>query len=220
MKDEGTGHSASPGTGAQPATGDAGNAGDPGITGDHRGTAGGAAGATATAAAARAEFDAFYAATARRMVAAVYALTGNLADAEDAVQEAYARAWAKWARLSAEGDPGGWVRVAAQRLAVSSWRKARNRLRAHVRHGTPASVPELGPDHVALVAALQKLPKDQRRVIVLFHLYDLPAETVAREVGCSAGAVRTRLFRARQALAELLGEETGAESASTASGAR
>ncbi|WP_436773967.1 SigE family RNA polymerase sigma factor [Yinghuangia sp. YIM S09857] len=190
------------------------------MTRDHRGTAGVAVGATAAAATARAEFDAFYAATARRMVAAVYALTGNLADAEDAVQEAYARAWAKWARLRAEGDPGGWVRVVAQRLAVSSWRKARNRLRAHVRVGTPASVPELGPDHVALVAALQKLPKDQRRVIVLFHLYDLPADTVAREIGCSAGAVRTRLFRARQALAELLGEETGAAAEPTASGAR
>ncbi|MGW0660646.1 RNA polymerase sigma factor [Streptodolium elevatio] len=154
------------------------------------------------------------------MVAAVYALTGNLADAEDAVQEAYARAWAKWTRLQADGDPGGWVRVVAQRLAISSWRKARNRLRAHVRHGSPSAVPELGPDHVALVAALQKLPKDQRRVVVLFHLYDLPAEAVARELGCSAGAVRTRLFRARQALAEHLGEESAAEPAPAPSSTR
>ncbi|WTX00921.1 SigE family RNA polymerase sigma factor (plasmid) [Streptomycetaceae bacterium NBC_01309] len=169
-------------------------------------TAGGSVTATASTAAARAEFDAFYTATARGMVASVYALTGNLADAEDAVQEAYSRAWAKWTRLRADGDPGGWVRVVAQRLAVSSWRKARNRLRAHVRHGSPAAVPELGPDHVALVAALQRLPKDQRRVIVLFHLYDLPADTVARELGCSAGAVRNRLLRARQALTEHLAE--------------
>lgn len=180
-----------------------------------------AARATASAAATRAEFDAFYAATARRMVAVVYALTGNLADAEDAVQEAYARAWAKWPHLQAGGDPGGWVRVVAQRLAVSSWRKARNRLWAHVRHGAPATVPELGPDHVALVAALQKLPKDQRRAIVLFHLHDLPAEAVARELGCSAGALRTRLFRARQALAEHLGEQVDAEPAPAAApGAR
>ncbi|MCF2531221.1 sigma-70 family RNA polymerase sigma factor [Yinghuangia sp. KLBMP8922] len=140
------------------------------------------------------------------MTGAVYALTGNLADAEDAVQEAYARAWARWARIQAGGDPAAWVRVVAQRLAVSSWRKARNRLRAHARHGSPAAAAELGPDHVAMVAALQKLPKDQRRVVVLFHLYDLPAEAVAREVGCSEGAVRTRLYRARQALARDLGE--------------
>ncbi|WTW94506.1 SigE family RNA polymerase sigma factor [Streptomycetaceae bacterium NBC_01309] len=208
MRDDDAGRGAASGTGQEP---DAGNTDD---------AAGDAAEATAVAATARAEFDAFYAATARRMVAVVYALTGNLADAEDAVQEAYARAWAKWTRLQADGDPAGWVRVVAQRLAVSSWRKARNRWRAHVRHGSAAAVPELGPDHVALVAALQKLPKDQRRVIVLFHLYDLPAETVARELGCSAGAVRTRLFRARQALAEHLGEETAPESAPAASSAR
>jgi RNA polymerase sigma-70 factor (ECF subfamily) len=154
----------------------------------------------------QADFDAFYAATARRLVAVVYALTGNLADAEDAVHEAYARAWAKWPAVVAGGDPAAWVRVVAQRLAVSAWRKARNRLRAHRRHGVPDAAPELGPDHVALVAALQKLPKDQRRALVLFHLYDLPAETVARELGCTPGALRTRLTRARKAVAEHLAD--------------
>ena len=39
------------------------------------------------------EFDAFYAATGRRLVAQVYAMTGDRAEAEDAVAEAYARAW-------------------------------------------------------------------------------------------------------------------------------
>lgn len=154
----------------------------------------------------QADFDTFYAATARRLVAVVYALTGNLADAEDAVHEAYARAWAKWPSVVAGGDPAAWVRVVAQRLAVSAWRKARNRLLAHRRHGVPDTAPELGPDHVALVAALQKLPKDQRRALVLFHLYDLPADTVARELGCTPGALRTRLTRARKALAEHLAD--------------
>ncbi|MDI2126101.1 SigE family RNA polymerase sigma factor [Yinghuangia seranimata] len=171
---------------------------------------------------AKAEFDAFYAATARRMVAAVYALTGSLSDAEDAVQEAYARAWIRWGRVTAGGDPAAWVRVVAQRMAVSSWRKARNRLLAHRRSERSDAVPELGPDHVALVAALQRLPKDQRRTVVLFHVYDLPAETVARELGCSTGAVRTRLHRARQALAELLADpaETEASSAPSATSFR
>jgi DNA-directed RNA polymerase specialized sigma24 family protein len=69
-------------------------------------------------------------ATHRRIVGQVYAMTGSLHEAEDCVQEAYARAWQQWARLSAEhGHPEAWVRTVATRLAVSSWRKAVNRLR-------------------------------------------------------------------------------------------
>ncbi|KUJ65118.1 RNA polymerase subunit sigma-24 [Streptomyces albus subsp. albus] len=152
------------------------------------------------------EFDQFYAATARRLVAAVYAATGDLAEAEDAVQEAYARAWQRWNKISREGDPTPWVRTVALRLAVSSWRRTRNRLRAHQRHGPPIDLPDLAPDRVALVAALRGLKPDQRTVIVLHHLLDLPIEQVARETGISEGAVRTRLSRARQALGRHLAD--------------
>ncbi|MEU0170559.1 SigE family RNA polymerase sigma factor [Streptomyces iakyrus] len=152
------------------------------------------------------DFDQFYTAHARRLVAIVYAVTGDLAEAEDAVQEAFARAWLRWDRLVAAGDPAPWVRTVAMRLAVSTWRKSRNRLRAHFRHGPPADLPGLAPDHVALVTALRHLKPEQRRVIVLHHLLDLPVEEVARETGATRDAVRTRLVRARRALSTHLQE--------------
>ncbi|MDT0306974.1 SigE family RNA polymerase sigma factor [Streptomyces sp. DSM 44917] len=152
-------------------------------------------------------FETFYAATAPRLVAAVCALTGDPAEAEDAVQEAYARAWQRWARLAREGDPLPWVRTVALRLAVSSWRKARNRLRAQFRHGPPPNAAALAPDHVALVAALRALPAAQRTAVVLHHLLDLPVARVARETGASEEAVRARLSRGRKALRERLAEE-------------
>ncbi|MFB9388871.1 SigE family RNA polymerase sigma factor [Streptomyces coeruleoprunus] len=147
------------------------------------------------------DFDEFYTATARRLVAAVYAATGDLTEAEDAVQEAYARAWQRWDRLTREGDPTAWVRTVALRLAISSWRRARNRIRAHITHGPPPDLPGLGPERVALVRALQALKAHERTVLVLHHLLDLPVQQVARETGLSEGAVRTRLSRARRALA-------------------
>ncbi|WP_432151131.1 SigE family RNA polymerase sigma factor [Streptomyces sp. bgisy029] len=154
-----------------------------------------------------AEFDAFYTATARRLVATVYAMSGDLAESEDAVQEAYARAWQRWDRLTREGDPLPWVRTVASRLAVSAWRRTRNRLRAQLRHGPASDDP--GPsgasgDRAALVAALRELSPDQRRAVVLHHLLDLPVEEVARETGSTSGAVRTRLSRARRQLGERL----------------
>lgn len=153
------------------------------------------------------DFDEFYAVTAKRLVAAVYAVTGDLGEAEDAVQEAYARAWQRWAKLTAEGDPTPWVRTVALRLAVSTWRKTRNRVRAHFRYGVPADAPALAPDRVALIAALRELGEEQRTAVVLHHLMDLPVEEVARETGVSNAAVRTRLSRARKALGYRLTEE-------------
>ncbi|GAB1641278.1 SigE family RNA polymerase sigma factor [Krasilnikovia sp. MM14-A1259] len=147
-----------------------------------------------------AEFDAFYAATAKRLVATVYAMTGDLAEAEDAVQEAYARAWQRWGRLTQQGDPLPWVRTVATRLAISTWRRTRNRLFAQLRHGPAPDLPALSEDRVALIAALRELSPDQRRAVVLHHLLDLPVEDVARETDSSSGAVRTRLSRARKLL--------------------
>ncbi|WP_046506178.1 SigE family RNA polymerase sigma factor [Streptomyces odonnellii] len=152
------------------------------------------------------EFDAFYTATARRLIATVYAMTGDLAEAEDAVQEAYIRAWQRWARLTREGDPLPWVRTVAMRLAISTWRRTRNRLHAHRLHGPAADLPALSADRVALLSALRELTAQQRQVVVLHHLLDLPVEQVARETGASNGAVRTRLSRARKILGERLAE--------------
>lgn len=157
-------------------------------------------------------FDAFYAATAKRLIATVYAVTGDLGEAEDAVQEAFVRAWQRWDKVTAEGDPLPWVRTVAVRLAISTWRRTRNRLRAHFRHGAATDVPGLSEDRVALIGALRELSSDQRQAVVLHHLLDLPVEAVARETGTSSGAVRTRLHRARRTLGERLADTTlGAE---------
>ncbi|MFG2350808.1 SigE family RNA polymerase sigma factor [Streptomyces phaeochromogenes] len=153
--------------------------------------------------------------TAKRMVATVYAMTGDLAEAEDAVQEAYVRAWQRWPRLIRDGDPLPWVRTVAMRLAISTWRRTRGRLRAHFRHGPQADVPELSADRVALVVALRELSPDQHQAVILHHLLDLPVEQVARETGASSGAVRTRLSRARRILGERLAK---ADSAFTSKG--
>ena len=50
------------------------------------------------------EFDAFYDASFRRVVRQVYAMVRSLSEAEDAVQEAYARAWQNWQKISTYGD--------------------------------------------------------------------------------------------------------------------
>jgi len=152
------------------------------------------------------EFDAFYAASSRRVLGQVYAMTGDRAEAEDAVAEAYLKAWDQWGTVRDCVSPEAWVRRVASRHAVSSWRKAMNRLRAHRRDAPGVEVDGLSPDHVALVHALRQIPPDQRRVIVLFHLVGLSVGEIAAEVGVPGGTIKAWLARGRRAMAAHLSE--------------
>jgi RNA polymerase sigma-70 factor (ECF subfamily) len=153
------------------------------------------------------DFDAFYHATSRRLLHQMYAMTGNLADAQDCVQEAYARAWQRWKQVHHADDPAAWVRTVAWRIAASRWRKTRNGVRAIVRHGAPDHSQPPSPDHVALVQALREIPEAQRRVVVLHHLVGMSVEEVAQETGAPTGTVKARLSRGRAALAEMLRDQ-------------
>jgi RNA polymerase sigma-70 factor (sigma-E family) len=147
------------------------------------------------------EFDAFYAASARRVLGQLYAMTGDRPEAEDAVAEAYLRAWDRWGTVRDCASPEAWVRQVAYRAAVSSWRKAVNRLCAHRRDAVAPDIDGLSPDHVALVHALRQIPAEQRRVIVLHHLIGLSIDEIVAEIDAPAGTVKARLARGRRALA-------------------
>jgi RNA polymerase sigma-70 factor, ECF subfamily len=154
-----------------------------------------------------AEFDDFYTSSRARVTAQVYAMIGDRDEAQECVQEAYARAWSHRRKLDRAEHPEAWVRTVAYRLAVSRWRRtmrgrrAPDRALSSVGTAAPPSV-----NHVAMVEALKRLPEAQRRVLVLHHIADLPVHEVAREVGAPEGTVKARLSRGRAALAVLLAE--------------
>jgi RNA polymerase sigma-70 factor (ECF subfamily) len=157
------------------------------------------------------EFDELYRAAFRRLVGQVFLLTGDVHEAEDAVQEAFARASLRWRRISAYDAPEAWVRRVAFNLATNSARRQRRRLAMLTRLGPPAEVPPLSDDVLALVAALGRLPARQRAPIVLHHLLDQPVEQVAAELGITPSAAKARLLRGRRALAALLTDTTTLE---------
>jgi RNA polymerase sigma-70 factor, ECF subfamily len=151
-------------------------------------------------------FDSFYNASVRRLVGQLHAMTGSRTEAEDCVQEAYARAWQRWEKVSGYGDPEAWVRTVAYRVSISTWRKAASMRAAHRRHGVPDDTNGLSPDYVAIVAALRRVPEAQRQAIVLYHLVGLSVDEIASQTGAASGTVKARLSRGRQALAPLLDE--------------
>jgi len=158
----------------------------------------------------RAAYQAYY----RSLVAQVFALTGDLPEAQDVVHEAFARVLARPRGFLAAADPSTWLRAVVFNVARTRFRRRRvyDRL---VRTGRvepmAESVPGLTPDRLALVEALRRLPMPTREAVVLHHLADLPVHEVAETLGLPIGTVKARLSRGRAALARYLASDESEE---------
>ena len=147
----------------------------------------------------RKEFGHFFDEAKPRLVGQAYLFTGNLQDAQDAVQETLFRAWRDWERVGRLEDPQAWACHVLHNILVSRWRRART---CRVRSGSERSRQALPADvgHLDVVAALGRLPANQRRAIVLRTIVGLSTREVAAELGTTEGTVRVWLARGRAGL--------------------
>jgi len=146
------------------------------------------------------DFDSFYRAHFGDTVAMTYGFTADLPEAQEIAQEAFCRAWSRWRQLSSFDNPAAWVRRVAVNLAHSRWRRMRVAAAYLVRERAEP-ISELEPDHVAVVAALRKLPRAQREALVLHYIVDLPLSEVAEHLEVPIGTVKSWLHRGRAELA-------------------
>lgn len=151
-------------------------------------------------------YEAYY----RRLVTQIAGLVGDLAEAEDAVHEAFARVLAAPRSFLHADDAERWLRVAALNVARTRYRR-RWLFDRLVRSGrieaTPSAVPGISGDRVAVFAALRRLARPTREAVVLHHLGDLSVAEVAATLDVPVGTVKARLVRGRAALARFLSED-------------
>jgi len=133
-------------------------------------------------------------------------MTGDRLEAEDAVQEAFARPWHRWRKVSGHADPEVWVRTVACRLTISSWRKALNRSAAHRRHGAVDAIPGLSPDYVAIIAVLRQISPAARQTIVLITSSACRSRRSPGRTGSRSARLQATLARGRRALRPLLAD--------------
>ncbi len=145
-----------------------------------------------------------YEASYRRLVAQAYAVAGDRVEAEDAVQEAFARAVAAGDRFRRLDNPEAWLRTVALNVLRRRWRRASLFRALTPRLATPADVPGISEDHVAVVEGLRSLPFQQRETLALFYLGDLSVQEIAATLGVADGTVKSRLTRGRTALAAVM----------------
>jgi RNA polymerase sigma-70 factor, ECF subfamily len=140
-----------------------------------------------------------------RLVAGLALAAGSRAAAEDAVQEAVARAWERSQRGEPIDSLPAWVTRVAVNLTHSRWRRARVEARGRERLGTPPAAAD-ADDRMDVERALAALPRRQREATVLRYYVGLDVNEVAGALGVTEGTVKTTLYRARQALAAALGD--------------
>jgi RNA polymerase sigma-70 factor (sigma-E family) len=128
---------------------------------------------------------------------------GNRTEAEDACQEALLRAWQSWPQLrDAERFDAWFDRILLNECTTRQRSRARSRAR-NLRLITPGSLPDPAggvADADEIGGALQRLPAEQRVVVVLRYWADLQTDTIAERLGIPHGTVRSRLHNALRRL--------------------
>ncbi|WP_432985627.1 RNA polymerase sigma factor [Dactylosporangium sp. CA-233914] len=142
----------------------------------------------------------------RRLVVQLFAFTTDLTEAQDVVQEAFARAVARPRGFAGIDNPEAWLRTVALNVARRRWRRRRVldliMLRERPLQDHPAHPdPDIRTD---LTEALDAIPRSYREVIVLHYYADLSVEEIAAALNVPTGTVKSRLSRARTALAARL----------------
>lgn len=148
------------------------------------------------------EFEAFYIKEYQKVFRSAFLLCGDLELSQDATQEAFSRALARWKRLQKEPWSGGWVAT----TALNYCRK-QLRLSKRTHQSDPiASGRDFEVTTFDLKAAIETLPYRGRQATILYYLCDLPVVEVALLMGVSEGAVKAHLSRARSTLLQVLEE--------------
>lgn len=158
-------------------------------------------------------------------------LTGNDAQAQDIAQEVFLKAYEHFAQLRGSATAGGWLKTVATNLTLNHVTRYRKRWRFFselrsadeddcepgVEVQTQAfAVPDSLLDgidaaqrHDLIEQALQRLPDHQRVPLVLYHFEDMSYEEIAERLRISLAKVKSDIFRARAALAAILGANLG-----------
>jgi RNA polymerase sigma factor (sigma-70 family) len=148
-----------------------------------------------------------------------YLLAGSAADAEEAAQDGFVKAYRALGRFRTGAPFRPWLLKIVANEARNRRRASGRREQLALRAAAGAASGDAAPSPEAallsaerrhqLLAALNRLPERDRLVLASRYLLDLSEEEAAAALGCRRGTVKSRLARALERLRDDLGETGG-----------
>lgn len=143
-------------------------------------------------------------------VRTAYVITGQSADAQDAAQEAFVKAYYAIGRFRAGAPFRPWLLRIVANEAINRRRSSRRKaaLALRVAESRPSGDAAPSPEAAALahelrgevVTAMNRLREEDRLVIAYRYFFDLSESEMADALGCARGTVKSRLSRALKRL--------------------
>lgn len=151
-------------------------------------------------------FDRWYSTEHPKLLSALVVVGGDPDRAQDAVDEAFARAYERWSRVSEMKAPTAWTYQTALNVLRRRGRRSAMEARLHRRRVVPAtSAPaDWSPE---VWEAVRSLPVRERTAIALRYVVDLSTDDIATAMRIAPGTVGSTLNAARRHLAIVLGDD-------------
>lgn len=151
-------------------------------------------------------FEDFFEAERRRLLRALYLLTGNAEEAEEVLQDAFVAVWERWDRVVTMDDPTGYLFRTALNRHRSSLRRAIRAARRATGQAHGADLFAAADERDALARALAALTDRRREAIVMTELLGYGSAEAGRAMGVSDVTVRRLAQDARNQLRRILEE--------------
>ena len=154
---------------------------------------------------ARPSFEDFFGTEHARLFGALCFVTGDRAEAEEIMQDAFLRLWERWDRLRLD-DASAYLFRTAMNVFRNRYRRTALSLRKTLAIAPSDDAFATVDDRDFVVRTLRDLTADQRAAVLLTGYVGLTSEEAGQMLGMRPSTVRTLATRARAAIRQMEGE--------------
>jgi RNA polymerase sigma-70 factor (ECF subfamily) len=144
-------------------------------------------------------FEVFYQAEARTLFRRLWLVTGNRAEAEELMQDAFLKIWERWERVGAMDDPVGYLYRTSMNLFRKRYRRATLAVRRTVGLAPANDDFSDADDRYVVRHVLAALPPRQRAALVLTEMLGFTSKEAGEALGVTDATIRSLTRHGRQA---------------------